>query len=380
MVKKNLTLLFNHFEESYFGKDVFLVPYYIGKIYNYSVTIVFPKLSDNILLPNEYRGVKLTPIDYVGNSNDSVAKDLALFKYLLKNAKKIDFLMRFHNSLITAIMISLYKILNKKGFTYVKLDIDPLFITEQMGKNKFKSLCIHYIYKYYTQVVDLVSCETTQSYQKLQNSKSILYRFGNKLRLMPNGFDEDKLEQIGTNVRNYQQKENLIITVGRLGTEEKNTSLLLEALENIELHNWKVILIGPIQESFQSKIQQFYKRNPHKKNAVLFTGAIYNKKDLWEYYNRAKVFVLTSKRESYGLVLNEAKRFKNYILTPNVGAASDILENNHYGNLISNKESGDLSNRLNNIILGKTNINVYSNFDPFGLSWENMIHSLHIHN
>lgn len=134
-----------------------------------------------------------------------------------------------------------------------------------MGKNKFKSLCIHYIYKYYTQVVDLVSCETTQSYQKLQNSKSILYRFGNKLRLMPNGFDEDKLEQIGTNVRNYQQKENLIITVGRLGTEEKNTSLLLEALENIELHNWKVILIGPIQESFQSKIQQFYKRNPHKR-------------------------------------------------------------------------------------------------------------------
>jgi hypothetical protein len=32
--KKNLTLTFNHFETEHFGKDVFQVPYHLGKLYN----------------------------------------------------------------------------------------------------------------------------------------------------------------------------------------------------------------------------------------------------------------------------------------------------------------------------------------------------------
>ena len=78
-------------------------------------------------------------------------------------------------------------------------------------------------------------------------------------------------------------------------------------INDLDLKNWKVYLIGPIHPDFQIKIDTFYQQYPDKKNQVIFTGAIYNKKELWSYYNKAKVFVLTSRWESYALVLNEAK-------------------------------------------------------------------------
>ncbi|MCS2392464.1 glycosyltransferase [Bacteroides fragilis] len=56
-----------------------------------------------------------------------------------------------------------------------------------------------------------------------------------------------------------------------------------------------------------------------------------DKRTLWEYYNRSKVFVLTSRCESYGLVLNEAKRFRNFIVSTNVGAFEDLVESGKYG-------------------------------------------------
>lgn len=51
---------------------------------------------------------------------------------LTQNARSIDILFRFHYTLMTAIMILLYKFFNKRGKVYVKLDgyIDALFLAE----------------------------------------------------------------------------------------------------------------------------------------------------------------------------------------------------------------------------------------------------------
>ena len=43
----NLTLIFRCFEEVHLGKDVFLVPYYLGKRLGYEVTIVYPLTGTN---------------------------------------------------------------------------------------------------------------------------------------------------------------------------------------------------------------------------------------------------------------------------------------------------------------------------------------------
>lgn len=154
--------------------------------------------------------------------------------------------------------------------------------------------------------------------------------------------------------------------------------MLLRALERIDLRGWKVFLIGPICELFQKDIDDFYMKYPSKKEQVLFTGPIYDKKQLWEYYNKAKVFVLTSKFESFALVLNEAKRFRNYLISTPVGAFYDLCDNGRLGTSVSQNADEELAKRLNEVILGELEINVYNDNDVTSLSWERMVERIKI--
>lgn len=88
--------------------------------------------------------------------------------------------------------------------------------------------------------------------------------------------------------------------------------------------------------------------------------------------------MLTSRWESYALVLNEAKRFKNYIISTDVGAASDLIEGGKYGKIIPQDSDIDLINTLDGIINNRININVYADFQGSSLSWEEMIKKIHL--
>ncbi|RHR99019.1 glycosyltransferase [Parabacteroides sp. AF14-59] len=195
---------------------------------------------------------------------------------------------------------------------------------------------------------------------------------------MPNGFDEEYLKKMHIHERLFEEKENLILTVGDLGRDQKNTQMLLRALEKIDLGEWKVYLIGPICELFEKYIEDFYMKCPNKKEQVLFTGPIYDKKQLWEYYNKAKVFVLTSKFESFALVLNEAKRFRNYLISTPVGAFRDLCDNGKLGISVSQNADEELAERLNEVILGELEIDVYNDYDVTSLSWERMVERIKI--
>lgn len=372
MKRKNITLLFGHFEKEHIGKDVFLIPYYLGKRNEGDVSIVYPLTNTNKDFPEIIRGVKLIPLSFNRRTEaPALCKELTLFWYLIKNARKIDVLILFHYTRQTVVMTSLYKWKNPKGSVYVKADIDAEKIAGNLIDHRdLKSIVQKKIYRNFTRRVDCFSCETSLAYDKIMKSSSYIWDLKSKLLLLPNGFDEELLMKFGIKENSFDEKENLIITVGRLGTEPKNTEMFLKALEDADLQHWKVCLIGPIEEGFEEIIQNFYERFPEKKNSVIFVGPIYDKKELWEYYNKAKVFVLTSRYESYGLVLNEAKRFRNYLLSTNVGAFSDLSENGKYGMSISQEEYLELSETISNIIKGNTYIDVYGDYSTKSLSWE----------
>lgn len=373
---KNLTLIFNHFEKEHLGKDVFLVPYYLGKTLEYDVTIVYPRTATNKDFPEEIKGVRLIPLKF----NKRLAffplwRTWNFYMYLIRNAYKIDFLMRFHYTVHSKLMVVLYKLLNPKGTAYVKLDANINLIKEEekavieSSKHKLgNALTLKFLKK-----VDRVSCETSACYEIIKNSSLPQYKFGSKLKLMPNGFDEELLQSLNVTERNFKDKENLIITVGRLGTYEKNTEMFLRALAQVDLKDWKVCLIGPIEKDFQSIIDNFFKQYPEKIGKVIFTGPIYDKKELWEYYNRAKVFVLTSRFEGYPIVYPEAKRFANYIVSTSVSACEDIIENGKYGKSISIDNDKELALILSEIVNKSLNINVYQDFDVNSLSWESVV-------
>lgn len=52
---------------------------------------------------------------------------------------------------------------------------------------------------------------------------------------------------------------------------------------------------------------------------MILSGNIEDKNLLYDYYNKAKVFLFTSRRESFGIVLVEALRFGDCIITADVG-------------------------------------------------------------
>lgn len=82
--------------------------------------------------------------------------------------------------------------------------------------------------------------------------------------------DKETFDNLGLSEISYKEKENLIISVGRFGSYQKNTDMMLDAFEKIDLKNWKVRLIGPITDSFATntvskyteRIEAFYKKRP----------------------------------------------------------------------------------------------------------------------
>lgn len=373
--KKNITLLWRKLNSLEFGKDVVLVPYYLGQALGYQVEIccgyseeIATQISKRqkkdlhfVRRPLGYKPLQRIPI-YV--------------KYLWQNASRINLLMCFHWRLETFVNILLYKILNRDGLIYVKLDTES-------GKEWDLSRCSFIgrtirkiIYNSCLSKVNVISCETSQPYNSLCHNKYFGDQLRKKLVLMPNAFDEAHLNILRIKERMYDEKENLMITVGRLETSQKNTEMLLKALEDVDLKEWKFCFIGPIENDFNSIIEQFYKNYPSKRKQIIFKGKIDNKKELWEWYNKAKIFVSTSRRESYGLVLNEAKRFRNYIISTRTGAAEDLIEQEKYGYFIEQEDNIGLSNILSQIVNKQINIDVYHNYDSQKLSYQNMIEVL----
>lgn len=359
-MKKNLTLILNGcFEQEHYGKDVFLFPYYLGKRYGMDVHIVYLQSPTNKSFPAEYRNAKFHPLE----SASPDRFDFASYRpYIEEHAKEIDFLMLFHATHTTEKTCILYKTLNKAGFCYVKLDagVGAIPARTKLKRNVVKLLWNVARSHIFCRMVDYVSVETTPAFDLITKSKAVNLAFGNKLHYHSNGFDEELFDELGMKVRSVSQKENLIITVGRLGTYPKNTLMLLNSLKHVNLGDWKVLLIGPVAPEFEEEIRNFYREYPDKQEQVEFVGSITDLRTLWEYYNRAKVFCLTSDWESFALVLTEAYRFGDYIVTTPVGAYRDVVLANNVGECVPVNDYKALASSLQNIVDGKTDIDVYT--------------------
>jgi glycosyltransferase involved in cell wall biosynthesis len=384
--KKNLTLLYRNIETEHLGKDVFLVPYYLGKIFNTNTNIVYSRSRTNRNIPETFRNVTLIPYAniFFKKSNEYL-RGLWEILYILLHAKKIDVLMRFFFSDISAIVGYLYKKINKTGILYIKCDGKmgewPLLGYFNSINSKNRNVLIRNIktgiYTYFLNTIDLITVETKAGYKSFKSNSLLNIDLKDKVKLMYSGFDKDLFEQYNIYRKNYSQKENIIITVGRLGSYPKNTIMLLHAVEKLDFKDWKLILIGPIEKDegdFQLTIDDFFKLNPVLKDKVIFTGPVYDKKILWELYNNAKIFILTSIYESFGIVLTEALFFKNYIISTDVGSAKDLIEKG-YGEIIPQNDNDYLNSKLQEII-NKNDLEYKFNnvnWDNNDISWEKFV-------
>lgn len=245
----------------------------------------------------------------------------AAIRYVSEHADEIDLLFLFGARGEYMELSHTYKALRPDGIIYLKLDANidwmsalPLF---------------HKPFSDFLQDCDIISCEC----RRLQ---TLLYKkWQRPVEYIPNGVYYP-LYPATDDVR-YEEKENIILTVGRLGDVQKNSLLLLYAyaLAFPDLKEpWELVMVGSITPEFQADYEDFCKRFPPLAPHVRLTGNIADKQELYRYYRKAKVFALSSRGEGGSPnVFSEAAVFGCSVITTGVDAAADMTDHGRVGRI-----------------------------------------------
>ncbi|MCB2295467.1 glycosyltransferase family 4 protein [Clostridium algoriphilum] len=313
-MKKNFTLYWPGFLNGELYKDLGIITMIFNEHLNYNSCILCNKNEEN------YDQVinKNIAIHYIVDDN-TISNVLVNTDILL--------LMGYYDFNIK--MIEKFKSINPRGKIYLKLDMN-----------------IHWLKRivFDQYAINLLN-ECTLISVECKNLKKIIdLSWPLKVEYIPNGFYN---AGINRNIE-YKEKENIIITVGRLGTYQKGTEILLKAfkLASKKLSNWKLKLIGDIDPNFQGYIENYINTNPEIKDRIIFTGRINDRKLIEEEYLRAKVFCLTSRFEGFPNVFDEAANKGCYIISSDIDPAWDITDDKKYGSIFPIDDYNTLANEL----------------------------------
>lgn len=309
-------LFFPRFKDEHLAKDVFLLPYSIARELNSDLNVCYD-FNKNKVDFNNVEELKIIEhnLSLNGKSQTSLISLFKQITFLFKESKKIDLLILFHYRWYSLLLCFLYKKINKEGTVYIKSDMPIGEAENNFGKKRkvFK----RFFYSFFTKYVSVVSFEVSEVIEFIK--KTWLFPFiQEKILFLPNGFKPLP------NKKN-NKKEDIFLTVGRLGTHQKNTELILDSLELVDLKDWSFYFIGELTGEINSYTKQLLLKKPELERKLNFIGYLSDLEKKNEYYNLSKVFVLSSRYESYGLVLLEAAAAQCYLLSTNVGAMNDLI-------------------------------------------------------
>lgn len=326
-------VLYPKAENVHLVKDVGMIAYKLNKLYGYDSYVACYKNGEYDYINNEVKGLKL---DFIEKKHNHF---LNILLYLKRNSKKIDVLQIFHITMTSVIYAFFFKLFNKKGIVLLKLDCTEMLldrIKKTKGINK-------YMLNFFLKRVDIIGAEQKKIFEEL---KILLRKHESKLLNIPNGIDFQK--DYFQNKLSFENKENIILSVGRIGSSEKRSDILLEAFCSIDKalrKDWKLVFIGNVEEAFKRKFPEISIDNEEDQPNIIFYGAIYDRKKLFEYYSKAKIFCCTSKFESFGIALIEAAAAGDVIVSTKVGIAEEILGAGN-GELVENNNIEGVKNSL----------------------------------
>ncbi len=224
-----------------------------------------------------------------------------------------------------------------KSRVYVTLDDSP-DIFNKKSKIKIKLL---WIIKHYANGIFVVNEKVIDNFQK---------KFGQGTRMLFLPLVQDEARLLSPNIaadelpKSIGKNDKVILFVGRM-IEQKGPDILLDCFKLLNDISTKLVFIGegPLLEILENQV-----KNSLFQNRVHFLGKLLGS-SLLKWYKRADVFVLPSRFEPFGAVVNEALIFGCYVIVSDV-VGSSCLVNKENGDLFESGSTVDLYRSLNHFL------------------------------
>lgn len=320
--EKKISLFFPELEDQHLTKDICLIPYIMKEYFGYNASFITTG------------GFREFPSNkkFLGDMSIYIGKDM---EECMREISKSGVLMLIWLYQFNIDLINRYKEINPEGKVYIKLDAKM----ESMGylNGYMNDYILNTLKK-----CDLISVEN-RNVQRYINSVWNL-----DVKYIPNGY----YDFISNDYINYEEKKNIILFVGRVGSPEKANHILLEAFARIEdeIEDWSIELVGNVENNFLSYMEQYYINNPKLKERVRLIGFL-DKKELKEKYKSAKVFCLTSPSEACANVFSQAMSNGCYLISTDVDGARDVTNDGEFGCIVPVNDIDKLSIVLKEICL-----------------------------
>ena len=253
---------------------------------------------------------------------------LSVFKVLRRENPVVVFISEYT---ILGLLVLLYKFCFNRNLKIVITCDDNLQMAQSVNlmKRSVRSLLLCHV-----ELVLLVNDEVKNWYEKCLPFKAKYFYFPIVQSDEVFRKELEKVIPLSNQLRQLYHLENkkVILYVGRL-VKVKNVELLLEAFKELFKTNKNVELIV-VGDGEEARILQQQIKDLVQESYVIFTG----KKDGYElmaYYNLGDIFVLPSKYEPFGAVVNEALLAGCYVLCSLAAGASCLIEDGVNGNVFS---------------------------------------------
>jgi glycosyltransferase involved in cell wall biosynthesis len=356
MAKKKFLTVFNDFEAVHLHKDVGAIPYHLATVCGWRSSLAFFEKREG--MAEELAGTayaKAVSLVSLGRWSGRFLNAARIVKFIATHGREYDVVHFYHDGVVTLLYALMFKFVRPGGVVYLKLDMSHLELQRilEMGTNTVPRTLRRLKHILSRLAVDIYTAETTYTCSRLAGN----HYFRGRLHLLPNGFtcngDDDSQDGLAG-------KENIILTVGRLGDPAKYNEVLVDAASALDpkiVDGWKVYFVGPVvNERFRSYAEEAIRRKPHLKDVFVFPGNVEDRGKLYEIYRKSRIFCMTSRWESFGFVYLEAMYFGNYVISSDLPAPRELTQDGAFGSLFPVGDVPALAGLISDALSGKIDV------------------------
>lgn len=326
-------------------QDCGMFLYTLAKDFNWESTYVFYKTRPEETQWNQTFLKYVRPV-CLGETDDlDYKKQVSLAKkFIQEHIHEYDAIMLFHYGSTAWKLAKFCKKYNSNVVVYIKLDMGIGGFNHFCNNGPFQNLK-NWFEKLKSSYVDIFTVETKSYYEELKKTSV----FKNRIEYLPNGVSLIDIDVDGIDAL---PKENSIVTIGRLGIPEKNSSLLLRVIEKMPeslVKQWKFLLIGPSTQEFIEEVHNFKVSNPNISDSIIMVGPVTDRNELYTYGRKAKIICMTSLSESTCISTLESMYFGAYpIITNYSDFVMDTTNKGTCGIIVENGNADELAQQLIN--------------------------------